>query len=156
MKTLAPKYSKSYFPTKAIAHAMSVSQKTVRNRADQESWPKRSFGYRIEFRVPRRLQRSCQASAPIPSILFQPRLIRELKRGTVVLGFVLEMERNPQRGVEWALQATVKDFQHLLRFSVSALRRWVSGVAQKGLLALQERKAGRVGRKSFRLAKMLK
>ncbi|HXR47599.1 MAG TPA: hypothetical protein VN784_09180 [Candidatus Limnocylindrales bacterium] len=151
-------FSKLFFTARVIADALRVSQKTVHRRARRENWPARSNGYRIEYRVPRSVLRLCQASAssPIPSILYQPARIRELKRAAAVLGFVLEMQRDPQRGIEWTLQATVKRFKHLMRFSVGILRRWVSGVEGGGVAALAEHKAGRVGRKAARLDKILR
>ena len=149
-------FPNSFFPAHVIASVLKVTHKTVHSRARRENWPSRPHGNRVEYAPPRPLLHLCQELEPVPSILYQQTRIRELRRAATVLGYVLEMQRNPQRGVERALLATVKKFRHLMPFSVTALRRWVAGVEQKGLLALQERKLGCVGRKAFRLEKMLR
>lgn len=149
-------YSKSFFPARVVSDALNVSQKSVHRRAKREGWPRRQRGYRVEYAVPHGLLRACQGRTPIPSILYQPARIRELKRAAAVLGYALEIQRNPERGVEKALVATVRQFKHLMRFSVSALREWISADERSGLAGLQEHKLGRVGRKAARLEKILK
>ncbi len=147
---------KQFFTAAQLVSGLQVSAKTIRRRARRENWPKRQRGYRVEFRPPPRVRRLCEASTPVPAIFHQPARIRELKRAAAVLGFVQEMQRNPQRGIERALAATVKNFQHLLPFSVRALRQWIHAVEQGGLAALAEHKVGRVGRKSGRLERILR
>lgn len=145
-----------FFTARVIASALGVSQKSVHRRAKRESWQNRSDGYRVEYAVPRALRRLCKTRAGVPSILYQDRLIRELSRAAAVLGFVQEMRRDPRGGVEHVLDATVKNFHHLISFSKSSLRGWIAGVERDGLPALKERKAGHVGRKSARLERILR
>jgi len=147
---------KRFFTAAQIISGLQVTAKTVHRRARRENWPRRQRGYRVEYLPPPRVRRLCEASAPVPAIFHQEDRIRELKRGAAVLGFVLEMERNPQRGIERALAATVKNFSHLMPFSVRALRQWICAVEHGGLAALAEHKIGRVGRKSARLHRILK
>jgi len=155
MKTPLPA-DKQFFTAAQIVSGLQVSAKTIHRRARREGWPKRQRGYRVEYRPPARVRRLCEASTPATAIFYQPARIRELKRAAAVLGFVLEMQRNPQRGIERALAATEKNFQHLLPFSVRALRQWIHAVEQLGLAGLAEHKLGNVGRKSARLHKILK
>lgn len=149
-------FSKSFFTAHALADALNVSQKSIHRLAKREGWPSRTRGYRVEYAVPRQVWQACRGLPPATSILYQPARIRELKRAVAIFGYVRQMQRNPQRGTEWALEATVKDFQHLMRFSTSALRQWISGIERGGLAALHEHKAGRVGRKSGRLERILR
>lgn len=149
-------FSKSFFTAHAIADALNVSQKSIHRQAKREGWPSRTRGYRVEYAVPRQVWQACRALPPATSILYQPARIRELKRAVAVFGYVRQMQRNPQRGIEWALQTTIKDFQHLMTFSVGALRQWISAVELGGVAALAEHKAGHVGRKAALLNKILR
>ena len=90
------------------------------------------------------------------SLLENPRLLRELLRAAAVAAFILEMQRNPKLGIERALVITAGNFPRVFRFSARVLRRWVSLVEANGLSALQEHKAGVVGRKSMRLERILR
>jgi len=145
-----------YFPASAIAAAIGGSAKTIHRRAKREGWPKSERGQRVEYIVPRKFRKACRDIIAKPSILRQARTQRELSRAVAVLGFCLEFQRSPGKGIEHALTATVKNFQHLLRFSTRALRQWIYAVERGGLTALVEHKIGRVGRKSARLDRILK
>ena len=144
------------FPARAISTAIGVSAKTVHRRAQRDGWRKYQRGYRVDYVVPRSLRLDYQALATAPAIFYQERTLRELKRAVAVLGFALEMRRNPHGGIERALKVTAANFRHLTKFSPHALRRWVSAVERGGLPALQEHKVGHVGRKSARLERILK
>lgn len=133
-----------------------MTSETVHSRAKREGWPARLVGNRTDYRPPQGLARFDDLGSPLPSLLYQPTRLRELKRAAVCLGFALELQRNPARGIERALAVTVRNFQRLLRFSPRALRRWVSAVEQRGLRGLEEQKLGRVGRKAVRLHKILR
>ncbi len=147
---------KSFFSAKVIAGLLGVGKRTVHRRALREGWQKRDDGYRLQYAVPRTLLPLCKSRPAAPSILCQASLIRELKRAAAVLGFVQARQRDPGRGVERALDSTVKDLRHLVAFSKGTLRHWIAGVERDGLAALGEHKAGRVGRKPARLEKMFR
>lgn len=143
------------FPARVIAEASGVSVSSVRRRAQRESWPRRRRGNRVEYGVPRHLLCRCRSLSDGPSIFDQPKTLRELKRAAAVLGFVFEMLKHPRLGTEKTLKLTTARYWPLMRFSPRQLRRWVAAVEREGITALQERKRGRVGRKSARLERIL-
>lgn len=146
---------KTFFSARVISSAIGVSQKTIHRRAQRQRWPKQERGHRVEYKVPHRLRRACEALDPVPSIWEQSRTLRELLRAAAVLAYCRRVQRDSKRGIERALRETVSDFRHILKFSPGALRQWISAVERDGLAALREHKIGRVGRKSSRLEDVL-
>jgi hypothetical protein len=140
----------NFFPARTIAKANRIAVDTVRYRARRGRWPVKWQGKRVKYLPPGRLQRLLKPA------LNEQRLLRELLRAVAVAGFMLELRRNAKCGIERALIITASKYRHLFKFSPFALRRWVIAVQRGGLAALQERKAGVVGRKPFRLERILR
>jgi len=149
------KAEKLFFPSSVLAQVLDVDKSTVRRRAERENLPHRRQGNRDEFCPPRAVCRRCKGLSPASPIFDQARAMRELHRCAAVLGFLLELERNPRRGIERALKRTSSNFRHLMRFTPMSLRRWVTAVKRRGLAGLMERKVGVVGCKSARLERIL-
>ncbi|MGH7942405.1 MAG: hypothetical protein ACREFR_15160 [Limisphaerales bacterium] len=145
----------NFFPAQAISNAAGVSVKTLRRRAQREQWPLVRQGKRVLYQPPYRLQKLL--GPVLPSHFWnQPRAMRELLRAVAVAGFALELQRNAKSGIELALKTTPGKYRRLFEFSPRALRRWVVLVSRGGLAALEERKAGIVGRKPTRLERILR
>ena len=146
-------YMSRFLPATIIASANGVTAKTVHRQARRERWPLRRQGNRVKYIAPRGMLKAVNVKA---SPLDQPRLLRELLRAAAVAAFILEMQRNPKCGIERALSLTSEKFPRVFEFSPRALRRWVTLVEADGITALQEHKAGIVGRKSTRLERLLR
>jgi hypothetical protein len=147
---------KRFFPASRIARAAEVCSKTIRRRALREKWEVRERGRRREFVPPRSLRRELGSATRPLSIFDNERLLAALRRAVAVYGFVQEARRNPLKGIERALKATPENFTRLFKFSSTALRRWKTAVEQRGLAALEDHRAGKSGRKSARLEKILR
>lgn len=152
--------TRQFFTPRQIARAACVDPGTVRRRARREAWPMKQHGNRFTYRAPKKWLRSrlnmMATARPMLSILDKAETLRALHRAAVVLGFVLQLKRDPRCGIERALMQTVSQFRHLMPFSVRVLRRWIGLVARDGLGALHERKIGRVGRRARELHKILR
>ncbi|MGH8022438.1 MAG: hypothetical protein ACRED1_02570 [Limisphaerales bacterium] len=146
----------NFFPARAIAKVERVSVHTIRYRAGREQWPSQWQGNRVRYMPPLRLRKLLGSIAPARPFCGEPRVLRELLRAAAVAACVLEMRRNAQCGIERALTTTASKYRHVFKFSPRALRRWVSLVSGGGLAALQERRAGIVGRKPMRLERILR
>ena len=140
----------NFFPAKTIANAAGICIETARARARRKRWPLRWQGKRVKYRPPYRLQKM------IKPAFDEQRILRECLRAAAVAGFLLEMRRNARVGIEQALEVTASKYRHLFKFAPRALRRWVSLVQRGGVAALQEHKAGVVGRKPMRLEGILR
>lgn len=147
---------KTFFPARTIAKAERIAVDTIRYRARRGRWPAKWQGKRVKYRPPGRLQKLLKPALAAQPFLNEQRLFRELLRAAVVAGFMLELRHNAKCGIERALIVTASKYRHLFKFSPFALRRWVVAVQRGGLAALQERKAGVVGRKPMRLERILR
>ena len=145
-----------FLPAQILATAKGVAAVTIHRQARRERWPSRWEGNQLLYKSPRGVARNVKSISYRPSLLNQPRVLRELLRAAAVAAFILEMRRNPKCGIERALVLTSEKFPRVFEFSPRALRRWVSLVEADGITALQEHKAGIVGRKSTRLERILR
>lgn len=138
-----------------IARVEGVCAETVHRRARRERWPSRLRGNRIVYAAPRRLGRQLEKASPMPSLLDQPRILRELLRASAVATFILEMRRNPGGGIENALATIASKYRRVFQVSPRVLRRWISAVERGGIVALRDRRPGNSGRKPAHLERIL-
>ncbi len=148
--------SAEYFSARHIAHALQCSKKTVARRAQEQAWPQRQVGNKIEFAPPADIQAQCgrnvskEESTP-PAVRFSDLTHSGEARARALLreAAVLRYHELIKCGlpVEFCLSTVVVEFHQRISCTAPTLRRWIRAYDTHALDGVVEQMIGRCGAK---------